>query len=293
MSHHITRRAALAGSLLAAPLVAALPASAAIGPALAGTFAELEKSQGGRLGIAVLDTASGARAGHRADERFPMCSTFKWLAAAHVLARVDRGEEQLHRRVIFGERDLVPFSPATKPKATGQGMTVAELCEAAIIHSDNTAGNLLVASFGGPAGFTRFARSVGDSVTRLDRLEPKLNDVAHGDERDTTSPAAMGETLRRLVLGDVLKPASRIQLTDWLVGNKTGDTRIRAGLPQGWRVGDKTGAGANGESNDVAVIWPPGRGPLILSIYYIKAGVPQEARNKVIAQAARIVAQAV
>lgn len=290
MSHLITRRMAAAGSLLAAPLVAAAPARAAIGPDLAAKFAALESRSGGRLGVAVLDTATGARGGHRIGERFALCSTFKVLAAAQILARVDKGDEQLDRRVIFSESDLVDYSPATKPRAGGRGMTMAELCEAAITLSDNTAGNLLLASFGGPAGLTAFLRALGDGVTRLDRIEPELNVVAPGDPRDTTAPAAMVETLRKLVLGDALKPVSRTQLTDWLVGNKTGDTRIRAGVPRDWKVGDKTGTGNAGETNDVGVLWPPGRAPIVLSVYYAESRASADARNAVVAEAARIVA---
>jgi beta-lactamase class A len=260
---------------------------------LAGDLARIEAASGGRLGVAVLDTTSGARANHRADERFPMCSTFKLLAAAAVLARVDAGQEQLERRVRFAETDLVVYSPVTRERVGGDGMSLEELCAAAMTVSDNTAGNLLLASLGGPAALTAFARSLGDRVTRLDRIEPDLNEATPGDPRDTTSPAAMVGNVQKLVLGDVLSPASRQRLTGWLVGNKTGDTRLRAGLPSAWRVGDKTGTGDNGTTNDVGIVWPPERAPILMSIYLTGTAASPEQRNATLAAVGRAVAGAV
>ena len=253
-------------------------------------LAELEKTNGGRLGVAVLDVATGRRIERRAHERFPMCSTFKWLAAAFVLARVDRGDERLDRRVTFTKEDLVTYSPITEKRTGPPGMTVEELCHAAVTVSDNTAGNLLLAGFAGPAGLTKYARSLGDEVTRLDRFELALNEATPGDVRDTTTPAAMAENLRRLVLGDALTAASRAKLTDWLVGNTTGDSRLRAGFPKGWKVGDKTGSGNHGVTNDVAIAWPPDRPPLIVSAYYAESSAAANVRNAVLAEVARIAA---
>lgn len=253
----------------------------------------LEKAQGGRLGVAVLDVDSGLRLAYRADERFPLCSTFKLLAAGCVLARVDRGDERLDRRIRFGKDDLVSHSPVAEKRVAAGSMSVAELCHATLTTSDNTAGNLLLASFGGPAGLTAWLRSIGDAVTRLDRIEPVLNEGKPGDPRDTTSPAAMLQTLRTLLLGDVLMPASRRQLTDWLVANTTGDSRLRAGLPKTWRVGDKTGASSNGINNDVAIAWPPGRGPLLVTAYYAETTLPLESSHRVIADVGRIAASLV
>jgi beta-lactamase class A len=289
----ITRRAALAGVVLSVPALASPWASlqaAEIGKAET-RLAELEARSGGRIGVAVLHVATGRRAGHRANERFALCSTFKLLAAACVLARVDRGEERLDRRVVFTARDIVAYSPATQARTGGAGMTLAELCHAAITLSDNTAGNLLLASFGGPTGLTAFARSLGDEVTRLDRIETELNEATPGDPRDTTSPAAMLESMRQLVVGDALSEASRAQLTDWLVANTTGDRRLRAGLPKDWRVGDKTGSGGNGATNDVAVAWPPGRGPILVTAYHAEAPGSADAHNAVLAEVGRIVAE--
>src|SRR5262249_10570222 len=195
----------------------------------------------------------------RADERFPMCSTFKLLAAAAILARVDAGEERLERRVRFGAGEVVVNSPLTKDRFGGEGMSLAGLCAGGATVSGDPPGNLLLAALGGRAGLTAYARSLGDAVTRLDRVEPELNEALPGDPRDTTTPAAMLANLRALVLESALSAASRAQLERWLVGNKTGDTRLRAGLPAGWRVGDKTGSGERGTTNDVGLFWPPDR----------------------------------
>jgi beta-lactamase class A len=259
---------------------------------LAAEFARIEKESGGRLGVAVLDTRTDARAAHRADERFPMCSTFKLLAAAAILARVDAGKERLDTRIRFEDRDLVVNSAMTKDRVGGEGMSIAELCEAAMIVSDNTAGNLLLARLGGPEGLTAYARSLGDTVTRLDRIEPYLNEAIPGDERDTTSPAAMLADLYALALGNVLSASSRDQLTRWLLGNKTGDTRLRAGLPSYWRVGDKTGSGDRGTTNDIGIIWPPGRAPVLVSIYLTETSLAGEQRNATLAAVGRAVAYA-
>lgn len=288
-----TRRSVLAASLFMAASAAPVGRVFAQATPKAGPveqLAALERRYGGRLGVAILDSRSGRRINHRGEERFPMCSTFKWLAAAHVLSRVDRGEERLDRRIVFGKTDLVVYSPVAEKHVGAPGMTMAELCDAAITRSDNTAGNLLLASFGGPAGLTTFARSLGDTRTRLDRIEPDLNEAIPGDPRDTTTPAMMLADMRALLLGDVLSEASRTQLGDWLAANRTGDERLRAGFPPGWRVGDKTGTSGNGIANDVAIAWPPGRGPLLVAAYYDGRDATSEQRNAVLADVGRIVA---
>jgi len=285
MTRKVTRRTAL-GFALAVPALAAPPVQSA---ATSEQLAELERRHGGRLGVAALDIGTGRRIGRRADERFPMCSTFKFLAAACVLARVDRKDERLDRRVVFAKGDLVTYSPVTKKRVGGDGMSVAELCEAAMTLSDNTAANLLLASFGGPAVLTAFARSIGDGMTRLDRIETDLNEAAPGDPRDTTTPNAMLDNLARLVLGGTLSESSRAQLAAWLVGNRTGDTRLRAGFPSGWRVGDKTGSGGNGTANDIAVVWRPEGAPLVVCAYLTGSPLAPDERNGVIAAVARAV----
>lgn len=251
----------------------------------------LERQHGGRLGVCMLDTGSGAATGLRMDERFPMCSTFKTLAAANVLLRVDQGTESLDRHIAYSASDLVAYSPVTEKHVGEPGMSLAGLCHAAITVSDNTAGNLLLDSFGGPAGLTAFMRGLGDGVTRLDRREPDLNESIPGDPRDTTSPRAMVASLRALLLGDALTVASRTQLAEWLVATTTGGKRLREGLPGGWRVGDKTGTSNNGVTNDVAIAWPPGRAPLLVSAYYAESTEPQPVRNEVLAEVGRIAAK--
>lgn len=285
MTFSITRRTTLAGSLLVLPTLAGRAAA----QDARAHLVDLERRHGGRLGVAILDTQTGRRIEHRAGERFAMCSTFKAVAAALVLARVDRGEERLDRRVTYAKSDLVRWSPVTE-KHVGTGMTMAQICEAAITLSDNTAGNLMLESFDGPAAFTAYARSLGDSVTRLDRIETALNEATPGDPRDTTSPAAMLGTMNRLLLGEALSGPSREQLIAWLVANKTGDKRIRAALPRDWRVGDKTGTGDNGAANDIAILWPPGRAPILVAAYYAEAKATDEQRNAVLAEVGRIAA---
>jgi beta-lactamase class A len=250
---------------------------------------KIEAQCGGRLGVAFLDSSTGAMMGHRVDERFPMCSTFKALAAGAVLAEVDAGRAQLGQRIRFGMEDLVAYSPITKGRV-GEGMTVAELCAAAVDYSDNTAGNMLLRQIGGPAGLTRFARSLGDEVTRLDRVETELNESLPGDPRDTTSPAAMLGNLNRLVLGSALSDASRELLALWLRGNTTGATRLRAGLPAGWVVGDKTGTGDRGSANDIAVIWPPDRKPALVTAYLTGSTASIDVRSAALAAVGHLVA---
>ena len=280
----IVGAAALAASGMLSPRQAAgLPDD------LASKLARIEGDSGGRLGVAVLDTGSGARAALHADDRFPMCSTFKLLAAAAILQRVDRGEEQLDRRLNFTKSDLVEYSPVTE-KNVANGMMMSDICEAAMILSDNTAGNLIIASLGGPQGITKFAQSLGDTVTRLDRTETELNEAVPGDPRDTTTPNAMLGNLQKLVLGDALSPASRDRLTKWILGNKIGDARIRALLPADWRVGDKTGSGGRGTTNDVGVIWPPNRAPIILAIYLTETTAEAAKRNATLAAVGKTVA---
>jgi beta-lactamase class A len=282
--------------------ISALPPLVMVGDASAGTVARmtsgisrgmaaLEARSGGRLGVAVLDTATGKTFGHRADQRFAMCSTFKTLVAGFVLHRVDQGKERLDRRIRYGKAVLMMNSPVTE-KHVADGMTVGQLCEATITLSDNAAANLLLGAFGGPAPLTAFLRGLGDNVTRCDGEEPGINILKAGEVHDTTSPAAMLSTLRTLTLGSALSPGSRQQLVAWLVASQTGGKRLRAGLPAGWRVGDKTGSwsdGKTGTTNDVAVIWPPGRPPLLITAYLTDSTLDSGGRNAVIAEVARLV----
>lgn len=282
----ITRRLALVAPLLGLPVSRAWPRGG-IGDRLRA----LEARSGGRLGVAILDTATGGLVGNRIDERFAMCSTCKALAVGFVLVRVDRGEERLDRRITFTERELVSPFKATGPHVGPAGMTIAALCEAAVTVSDSTAANLLFASFGGPWALTHYLRSLGDSVTRLDRVEPALNIVKPGEIHDTTSPAAMARTLRLLLLGHVLSDSSRALLTKWMIGAKDAAARrLRIGLPAGWRIANKPGTWAKIATNDVGVIWPPGRAPIVVTAYLGEAPGSIASQEAILTRVARIVA---
>jgi beta-lactamase class A len=285
---------AAAASALAAPLLArtatatmaAAPSPAAF--AAAADFAALEKACSGRLGVTLLDTGSGRRLGHRQDERFPLCSTFKSVLAATVLKQAEGDPDLLDQRLPVRAQDILEHAPVTR-RHVGKDLTVRDLCRATLITSDNTAANLLFAAIGGPPAVTAFLRASGDTITRSDRLEPELNSFAIDDPRDTTTPAAIAATLQRLVLGDALKPASRQQLADWLIDNETGDACLRAGLGRRWRVGDKTGSNGEDARNDIAVLWPvQGGSPWIVTAYLQAGAISFEQRAAVLAQVGRI-----
>jgi beta-lactamase class A len=228
---------------------------------------------------------------HRADERFPMCSTFKLLAAAATLKLVDEGAERLDRKIAYGPGYLLDYAPIAKAHVADGGMTLADLCAAAIDWSDNTAANLILDVIGGPAGFNQFVRSLGDSVTRLERNEPGLNTATPGDERDTTTPRAMLQDMRQTLRGSVLSEASRRQLQGWLIDDKVGDKRLRAGLPPSWRIGDKTGSGDHGTANTIAIIWPPDRAPIIAAVYYTESAAPMDVRNAIHKEIGALIAE--
>ena len=253
-------------------------------------LAELEKSTGGRLGVAMIDTASNTQTLYRADERFAMCSTSKVMAASGILKASETDKNLLNKHVDIKKSDLVNYNPITE-KHLDSGMTLGELGAAAIQYSDNVAMNKLIAQLGGPAKVTQFARSLGDETFRLDRTEPSLNTAIPGDKRDTTSPLAMAESLRKLTLGNALAEPQRAQLVQWLKGNTTGAASIRAGLPATWQVGDKTGSGDYGTTNDIAVIWPDNHAPLILVTYFTQPQQDAKARKDVLAAAAKIVTE--
>lgn len=249
----------------------------------------LEATSQGRLGVHFLDTADGREWGYRSDERFLMLSTFKTLAAALVLRRADQGKAPLSKRVRYRQRDLVQWSPVTEKHVGGQGLSLAQLCEATITTSDNTAANLILREVGGPAALTAFLRGIGDPVTRLDRLEPELNEPAPGEELDTTTPRAMARTLRTLLLGEALSPASREQLAAWLKANTTGDKRLRAGVPPNWGIGEKTGT-AGPSANDTGIVWPPGAAPILVSAYLADSPAGAAVREQTLAGVGRLLA---
>jgi beta-lactamase class A len=297
MNHSAIRRSlilALAASPLARVNAAgAAPVTAPVKPIVTTMppdvrLVQLEAASGGRLGVAALNTADGRQILHRADERFPFCSTFKMMLSAAVLAREP---SLLEQRLRYDKGELVAHSPITE-KHLDDGMSVAELCAATIQYSDNTAANLLIRQLGGPEVVTAYARSIGDRQFRLDRWETALNSAIPGDPRDTTTPAAMMASLHALTLGDALPPAKRQILVDWLIGNTTGATRIRAGVPSTWRVGDKTGAGDYGTVNDIAILWPPGKAPIVLAVYLTQPGKDDKIRPEILGKAAKIVIDA-
>lgn len=283
INQHPNRRQllGLAAGLLACPTLP-FAATAALAPTPAGTtrdaaaraaLARLERSAGGRLGVALLDVGSGALLGHRADDRFALCSTFKLPLVGAILHAVDGGRLQADQWVPLHAADRVAHAPVTGPRLAQGGMGLLELAEAAQTTSDNIAANVLLALLGGPAGLTATLRALGDPTTRLDRFEPHMNRVTGQDPRDTTSPSAMARTTATLLTSDWLSPAARTRLTGWMEATATGQRRLRAGLPTDWRSGDKTGTGLDAglpdRINDVAIAWPPGgRAPLVLAAYY-------------------------
>jgi beta-lactamase class A len=257
------------------------------------SITDIEAKIGGRVGVFAVDTGNDRILAHRPDERFAMCSTFKWALVAGILAQAERSLLSLDERVSYQQADLLAYAPVTS-KHLAEGMMVGDLARAAIVVSDNTAANLLLARLGGPAAVTEFVRSCGDAVTRLDRNEPALNHSEAGDPRDTTSPRAMATLMRTVLCGDRLSMESRNLLLQWLRDCETGDDRLRAGLPKNWVVGDKTGTWSNGainESvNDVAIAIPPNRSPILVTVYISggKAGIP--VLNAVHADIGRLVA---
>jgi beta-lactamase class A len=287
----ITRRTAML-HLAGATCLLVCPAHAATTDQsrLSAGLKQIEAASGGRLGVAIHDLNTGLRADHRGAERFPLCSTFKLLAAGAILTGVDRRQFSQSQRVQFDARDVVDNSPITQHQTGAPGMTLEALCQAALNYSDNTAGNMLLKTIGGPAGLTRYARSLGDPVTRLDRWETALNEAVPGDPRDTTTPVAMCTDLERLLIGDALSSTSRDLLQTWLLNCKTSDARLKAGLPAGWRVGDKTGSGERGSTNDIGLIWPPGRKPIIIAVYLTNTDAAPGHRNATIASIGRLVA---
>jgi beta-lactamase class A len=255
-------------------------------------FADIEAALGGRIGVAAVDTRNGARLAHRGGERFAMCSTFKWLLAAAVLARVDHDAAHLEQQLSYSQKDLVNYSPVTELHLAAGSLSIRELCQAAVEVSDNTAANTLLKYLGGPGALTAYARQLGDPITRLDRIETSLNTNLPGDPRDTSTPDAMTATMRKVLVGDALSPTSRGALLDWLKHCQTGLHRLRAGLPRDWVVGDKTGTGDNGAANDLAIIWPPRRPPILMVAYCDAAAAAPAALDAAHARIGRVVAAA-
>ena len=301
-----SRRGLLLGAAALGACGQSTTATTAAGPdpkiaALEAKFAEIETRVGGRIGVSAVNTADGARAAHRGDERFAMCSTFKWLLAAQVLQRQDNDAGYIFERLRYTRAQLLPNSPAATANAARGWMTVEELCQAMVVESDNTAANVLLAQFEGPEGFTRFIRGNADANTRLDRIETDMAENLPGDPRDTTTPNSMSKLMQQFLVNSmVLQTQSRDQLIGWMVACKTGKERLRAGFPATWRAGDKTGTNGSDEhnaTNDVAIAWPKDaagaeKAPIIVSCYMTESTVDGPARNAAHAEVARAVAEA-
>lgn len=261
-------------------LLAAAPALA-VWPALAKEKAKdaptalqaYERDTGGRIGVYAENLKTGAKIAWRANERFVMCSTFKASLAAFVLARIDRGEDKPDRMISYAAADLLEYAPVARDNLARGALSVSDMCKAIVELSDNTCANMLLARVGGPAALTAFWNKTGDGVSRLDHYEPLLNRSRPGNPQDTTTPAAMAGNVKRFVTGNVLTSVSRDQLIDWMVNCKTGDKRLRAGLPKTWKIGDKTGNNGKDAAGDIAVAWPKPDQPVIIAAY-TQGGAP-------------------
>lgn len=268
------------------------PLAAAAEDLIRDAVRQAEVALDARVGLAIYDTGSGARWLYNANKRFPMVSTFKVLACGAFLARNDAGDEERNRLVMIAQSDVVPYSPVTE-KWVGQEVSLDALCAATLRTSDNTAANKVLEALGGPDAVTAFLRSIGDKTTRLDRWETELNEASPGDPRDTTTPAAMANSLQKLLLGDALSSSARKKLTEWLQNNEVGGPLLRAGLPDDWRIGDRTGAGGHGSRGIVAIVWPPERAPLIAAIYITQTESSMEQRNAAIAAIGKALSETV
>lgn len=285
MQENVSRRTVLLGAGALLPVATGRTVAS-----VANQLGAIEQQYGGRLGVAVLDTATGEHVERRGDERFPMCSVFKFLVAAAVLQRVDAGRDSLDRSVKYGSADLLAYAPIARAHVTEGGMTLGDLCAAALQWSDNTAGNLILGTVGGPEGATRYVRGLGDSITRMDRTEPALNTAVAGDRRDTTTPLAMLRDMRTILLGQALSKPSRDRLIAWLAGDRVGDKRLRAGIPPAWRIGDKTGSGDNGTANTIGILWPPGRAPVLATVFLTESSPSMDRLNAAHADVGRTLA---
>ncbi|QPI66191.1 class A beta-lactamase [Vreelandella venusta] len=253
----------------------------------------IEEQLDARVGFAAYDLETGQRWEYNADQLFAMSSTFKTLACAALLQRVDEGSEQLERRIKVSASDIVTYSPVTEAYADNREISLFELCEATLTTSDNTAANLILQAIGGPQAVTEFVRALGDSVTRLDRWETELNEATPHDERDTSTPNAMVSNLEKLVVGNALSPQSKNQLREWLVNNEVADGLFRSQIPDEWVIGDRTGAGGFGSRSITAVIWPPEREPTIVAFYITETDASFEERNSAIAELGSVIREVV
>lgn len=268
-------------------IAACILLSALTAPVAAETITEaaraIEADLGGRVGVSLRQQGGGHATGYRADERFALSSTFKVPLCGAILTLVDAHEDQLDRVIGYTSANLVTYSPVTETRVES-GMSLAELCHATITLSDNTAANLLLERVGGPEDFTEYLRAIGDDTTRLDRWETELNEAAPGDPRDTSTPEAMTATLETLLFGEALTQTSQDQLEAWMQADQVADDLLRASLPEGWVIGDKTGAGGYGSRSIIAVIRPPHGEPWLASVYLTGNEADMPNRNRAIAR---------
>ena len=248
----------------------------------------LEKSSDGMLGVAAIDTGSNEKLNYNGNKRFPFCSTFKFMLAAAILKKSQVNHGLLEKKLHYTKQDLIGWSPITRKNLSG-GMTVKQLCRAAITQSDNAAANLLMRLLGGPQAVTRFARSIGDKHFNLVRWETALNTAIPGDVRDTTTPLSMTNSLKAIVFGGVLTTKNKQLIKSWLLENETGAKRIRAGAPRGWVIGDKTGTGDYGSTNDIGIIWPPKCNPIVISLYFTRHKKHAAIDEKTLVEATRLI----
>lgn len=282
MTHTRTISSVLYGKSLFASLLISIPTVVSANM-LDDTIDAVEQRIGGHIGVAVYDTGSQSLWQHDGDSRFPLMSTFKTLACAKLLADAEQGRSSLNSTVVIEQKDLVTYSPVTE-KHLNQPFSLQQACSTTLATSDNTAANIVLEGIGGPAAFTKFMRSVGDEVTRLDRIEPFLNEAAKGDPRDTTTPVAMVKSLDRLLYGDALSVSSKQQLTQWMKNNRVSDSLLRSVLPAGWQIADKSGAGGHGSRAIVGSVWRENRAPILVSIYITQSEAPFKQRNQAIAE---------
>ncbi|ANI29117.1 beta-lactamase [Yersinia entomophaga] len=289
MKHSTLRRSLLLAGITLPLANLAFPSWAkSAGQPLSEQLTALEEKAQGRLGVSLINIQSGKELQYRGNEAFPFCSTFKLVLAAAILRQSMSQPALLEKHITYSEADLLSYAPIARENL-GKGMTIAALCAAALQYSDNTAANLLIQQLGGLEGVNKFTQSLGDTAFRLDRWEPELNSAIPGDPRDTTTPSSMAALVKKIQFGDGLAPAQQQQLAQWLKGNTTGNASIRAGVPADWLVGDKTGSGDYGTTNDVAVLWPPTGAPLILAVYFTQHKKDAESRRDVLAEATRII----
>lgn len=270
-----------------------MPLNANAANSLIEVVTNAETELGARIGLAVHDLETDQRWEYKSSEHFPLSSTFKTLACANVLQRADLGQERMDRVIRFSKSNLVEYSPVTEKYVGKKGMSLAELCQATLSTSDNSAANFILQAIGGPRALTKFLRSINDDTTRLDRWEPGLNEAVPGDKRDTTTPITIVTTLEKLLIDETLSTESRQQLQSWLEGNEVGDALFRKGVPSDWIVADRTGAGGYGSRAITAIMWPPNRKPIVAALYITETDASFEERNAVIVKIGEEIAKTV